>query len=130
MSFLLDRLVFLNQRELSPGITPEEEQWWSVERRKHLRRHMLGMALPMFLVFTVGIALSKPEKPLLAPVLAAIAVWAAWMQARLSERHKRDQEILWKRIRDSLLAESDGEPVREPRPEAPALPSDSQSTGG
>jgi hypothetical protein len=130
MSFLTNRLAFQNPRELSPGITPEEERWWSVERKKHFRRHLLGMGLPMFLVFTVGMAISKPEKLLVAPVFAAIAVGAAWMQARLAERHKRDQEVKWKRIRDSLLAESDGDQIEASRQPAPDLPSDSHSTPG
>ena len=104
MSFLTNRLGRGSQVKLSPAITPEEERWWSVERKKHFRAHVLRMGLPMFLVFTLGAAITKPEKLVLMPVFAAIALGTTWLVSRTAQTAKRDQEVRWKRIREPVAA--------------------------
>lgn len=96
-----------NQPPLSPPITEEEERWWLQVRKRFYRQVALQFGVPYFLVFGVTAALTKPGKLFLAPLFAVMAFGASWLQARMMEENQRQQEVRWKRIRESLVAEPD-----------------------
>ncbi len=93
---------------LDPPITDEEKQWWRVKRRDLVRRVILRQGLPMFLVFTIGGILAKPDKVLTVrtlwffPVMLGLAALQTWITVRLQERNQRDGEVRWQRIRETL----------------------------
>jgi hypothetical protein len=105
---------------LEPPPTPEELRWWNSVRPRYRNRSMLRTGGPFFLVW-IGVALiSNPAKLFtptalwFIPAMSLLSVGAAWLQYRTTEKHQRDQELRWKRIRESIAAtsaESDAPPV-------------------
>jgi hypothetical protein len=97
---------------LSPPITTDEERWW-MQKRKSLRAYVvLRWGVPQFLVFTMAAVYQHPEKLLdasmlwLVPAMGLMAVLSSLGMWKSSEKAQRDQEVRWKRIRESLLEES------------------------
>jgi len=107
MSYWVEKRVREGQPPLSPLITPEEERWWAKERKKFYKKSMLRVGLPLFLMGVIGAAIAKPERMLFfVPFYAIFMFGMAWTQTRFHESRQRQQEVRWKRIRESLLAES------------------------
>jgi membrane protein DedA with SNARE-associated domain len=73
---------------------------------------MVQFGVPQFLAYFLGAWLKDPAKMLrpsaliIVPILGLVAWGGSWMMWRQIEERQRDQEIRWKRIRESLLAES------------------------
>jgi len=93
--------------ELTPPITRDEERWWAKEKIKLYKSVLLGFGLPSFVVFTIAAAIVRPEQMLwLVPRFIGLTAASALILGRMTENRMRKIEVRWKRIRESLLAES------------------------
>jgi hypothetical protein len=96
---------------LSPPMTAPESVWWNEARKPLRRRVMIQWGVSQFLAYVTGYAFQNPAKffephsLLLVPLLGLVAFGGSFMFWRSIEDRQRQQEIRWKRIRESLLEE-------------------------
>src|SRR5207237_181829 len=97
---------------LSPPVTPDEERWWAQIRKPLRARLILRWGLPQFLVYVGAATYQHPEKFLhvstlwFVPAMGLLAGFTSLGMWASSEKRQRDQEVRWKRIRETLLDDS------------------------